>query len=156
MNFRFENKITVWDVWKLSMDRIYRSTFGICAIMFTVAIFALTVIIWNPKHMFWMGVLVFFCILFPVLQPILIYFRAAKVVRALPGDMIYEINDTGVHITANNQKNHVMWKNVHRVMVEPNVITIVAEGGRGYMLTNTTLGTQRDAFIKFIESKRER
>lgn len=153
MEFRFENKITVWDMWKLSMRNIYGSLVGIVNAVFSVAIIAFTVRFWNALPIFVRGLLVFCCIIYPVLQPIMVYRRSAQQVATLPKDMVYEINDTGLHISADNQKSHITWKQVRRVIKEKNMIILAIEGGRGYMLTNKALGDQREALWDYLQAK---
>ena len=156
MEFQFKSELTAGDIWKLSMHHIYHSMLGVCNIVFSCALIALTVRFWTPNQEFLMGVLVLCCILFPVMQPIMVYMRAAKQVAALPGDMIIKINDTGVHVSGNNQKDHISWSRIRGIIKEPNMVILAAEAGRGYMLTNKTLGTQKEALLEFVESKIER
>ena len=74
---------------------------------------------------------------------------------ALPEDMVIEINDTGVHVTGNGEKAHLPWSRIRGVIIEKNMIILAADAGRGYMLTNKTLGKQKDALLSFVESKIE-
>lgn len=156
MEFRFEDKITAGDIWKLSIYKIYHSMLGVCNIVFSGALIALTIRFWNPEKEFLMSILILCCILFPVIQPFLVYVRAVKQVEALPKNMIIEINATGVHITGDNQKAHVPWKRIRGVMKERGMVVIATEAGRGYMLTDKILGTQKEALLEFLETKIER
>lgn len=153
MEFRFENTLTAGDLWKLSMHHIYHSLVGLCNIIFAVAIILLTIRFWNPRQEVLMGILVLLCILYPLMQPIMIYLRSAKQVKTLPKDMVIEINESGVHITGDGQKSHIPWARVRGMIREPNMLIIAGEAGRGYMLTNKMLGARKDDFIEYVESK---
>lgn len=153
MKFRFESKISTWDIWKLSMNNIYHSIVGVYNAIMAVAIILLTVKFWNDMGAFLRGTLVLCCILFPILQPLLIYRRAAKQVASLPKDMVIEINETGLHITGDAQKSHVSWNRVKRVILERGMIILAIESGKGYMLTDKVLGTQKDELINFLQTK---
>ena len=155
MEFRFEDKITALDVWKLSMYHVYRSLAGVCNVVFAVAIICATIKLWNPREGMLMSILLFCCVLFPVIQPLMIYTRAARQMAALPKDMVYEINESGIHIIAGNQKSHLTWNRVRGVIKEHGMVILATDAGRGYMLTDKTLGTQKDSFIEFLESKLE-
>lgn len=156
MEFQFESNITAWDIWKLSMRNIYRSIVGLCNIIFSVAIILLTIKFWGPNQEFLMGLLVLCCVTYPIMQPVMVYLRASKQVAALPKDMIITINETGLHITADNQKAHITWSRVRGVIRNYGMIIIAVEDGRGYMLTDKILGTQKEALLEFLESKIER
>lgn len=156
MQFRFENKVTAADIWRMSMYHIYHSMAGVCNIIFSVAMVLLTVKFWNPQEAVLMMILVICCVLFPIVQPIMIYMRAAKQVAALPGGMVFEINDAGLLVTANEQKSHITWEHIRGVIKERNMIILAAEGGRGYMLTDKMLGAQKEALLEFLETKIKR
>ncbi len=153
MSFQFEPKVTVMDMWKLSMRRIYSSMLGVCNIVLAGAIIALTYRFWNEMSSFLQVVLLLACFIFPVLQPISIYMRAAKQLKGVPQDLVLEINDTGLHITGNNQKDHIQWKQVKTLLEEKNMVILAVEGGRGYMLTNRVLGAQRNELLDFVNAK---
>lgn len=155
MEFRFEDKITAFDVWKLSMYHVYHSMAGVCNIVFAVAIILVTIRLWNPREAVLMSIFLFCCVLFPVIQPLVIYIRAAGQVAALPKDMVYEINASGIHIIAGNQKSHLTWNRIRGVMKEQGMVILATDAGRGYMLTDKTLGTYKDSFLEFLESKLE-
>lgn len=103
-----------------------------------------------------MGLLVLCCVTYPIMQPLMVYLRASKQVAALPKDMIITINDTGLHITADNQKAHITWSRVRGVIKNYGMIILAVEDGRGYMLTDKILGTQKEALLEFLESRIER
>lgn len=153
MEFRFETKVTAWDMWKLSMRHIYKSMVGLCNLIFAAAIIALTYRFWNEVEAFMKGLLVFCCILFPIMQPLMIYMRAAKQVKALPQNMVLEIDNTGLHITGDDQKSHIPWSRVRGLIKEKGMLILAVDSGRGYMLTDRILGTQKEALIAFVESK---
>ena len=153
MEFQFKNKVSAIDMWKLSMYHIYHSLAGVCNIIFSVAIILVTVKLWNSVEEHIMVLMLFACIIFPVIQPIMIYLKAKKQVSALPQDMVIKINETGVHVTGDNQKSKLPWKSIRGVIKEKGLIIIVAEGRRGYMLTDKILGTDKEPLIKFLDSK---
>lgn len=153
MEFRFDNKITALDVWKLSMHHIYRSVAGVCNIVFSIAIILLTVKFWDSVNEGVMLMLLFACTLFPIVQPLMVYKRAKRQIATLPKDMVIEINETGLHVTGHNQKSHIPWNRIRRVIKEYGMIVLTAEDNRGYMLTDKTLGEHKESFLQFVESK---
>lgn len=150
MEFRFENKTTTMDLWKLSMHRMYHSMVGVCNIIFTAALIALTVRFWNI-HIAFRVMMIFACVLFPIIQPVAIWKRAARQIAAMPKDMMTEINKTGVHVTGDGKKSHLPWNRIRGAVKEYGMVLLVTDAGRGYMLTDKTLGDQKEAFLKFVD-----
>lgn len=156
MSFRFENKINTLDVWKLSMYNIYHSIIGVYNAIFAVAIILMTVKLWDPQKQVLMTVLVICCVVYPIVQPVAIYRRASRQVGAIPKDMVYEIDDAGIHISVGkSQKSHVTWSRLRAIRKDYGMVILMIEDGKGYMLTNRTLGTQKAAFLEYLESKAE-
>ncbi len=153
MEFRFANKVSAWDMWKLSMYHIYHSMVGLSNVIFSIAIILLTIKVWNPAQEFLMSLLVLCCVVFPILQPVSVYLRAKKQVATLPKDMVIQVDEMGVHITADSQKADIPWKRIRAVMKERGMVILAADAGRGYMLTDKMLGEQKEAFLGFVESK---
>lgn len=153
MEFRFENKLTAYDVWKLSMRRIYRSVMGVSNILISLAAIVFTIRYWNPQEKLLMAVLVMFCVLFPVVQPVMIYLRAARQVKAMPEDMVLEVTNAGLSVITKEQTFRIPWKGIRGAIREKSMIILAADGGKGYMLTDRMLGTQKEAFLRFLGEK---
>lgn len=153
MEFRFEANISAWDLWKLSMRHIYRSIVGLCNIIFSVAIILLTIKFWSEMSSVLQSTLVLCCVLFPIVQPVMIYMRAREQVKTLPRNMVMEVNGAGICVSGEESETYVLWKNVRGIIKEKNMLILAVEAGRGYMLTNKVLGEQKQAFLEFVESK---
>lgn len=154
--FRFRSSVTAWDLWRMSMHRIYHSLVGVSNLVLAVALIALTVRFWDPHQQVLMSLLVLACILFPVLQPVSVYLRAARQVSALPEDLELLIDETGLHTACNGQKNHVSWKQIRGLMQEHGMLILAAESGIGYLLTDRMLGEQKAELITYVEGHLER
>lgn len=152
MEFRFEDTIAAKDIWKLSMRRMYHSFVGVCNVILAGAVIAMTVHFWESQVNF-RAMFIFICILVPVIQPVVIYKRAARQVNALPKDMVLDINKTGIHITANEEKIHIPWNMVRGMIEEIEMVILVVDDGRGYMIANRVLGARKEEFIGFVKSK---
>ena len=94
MEFRFEDKMTALDMWKLSMHHIYHSLVGWCNAIFSVAIILLTIKLWDPEKGFLMGCLLLASVAYPIVQPVMVYLRGAKQVAALMSPVyMYPVTD---------------------------------------------------------------
>lgn len=154
MTYQFRSEVTALDFWRLTMRQTYRSMAGICNIIFTVAMILLTAKFWNQSGDLVQVLLLFACLLFPVIQPIGIYLKAKAQARALPKDMELKFDDAGLHVTVGTQKEDIRWKRI-RVVKQPNMIIVFSDAKHGYMLTNRVLGKEKEAFFAFAEEKIE-
>lgn len=153
MEFHFKSEVAAVDLWKLSMYHMYHSVVGVCNVIFTVAAVLLTMKLWNPAEGILMAFLIPACLLFPVIQPALIYLRAVGQVSGLPKNLELELNEYGLHVRSENQTSDIPWNKVKKVLKEPGMLILSVDAGRGYMLTDKVLGTQKADFLTFVESK---
>ena len=75
------------DLWKLSMHHTYHSVVGACNIIFTCAMFVASYFLMGKTSDIIEVLLIFGCLLFPVIQPVLLYLRSKSQVEGVPKDM---------------------------------------------------------------------
>ena len=75
MTYQFKSEVTAGDFWKLTMSRTYRSVAGVCNMVFTVAMILFTAKFFRTSGDLMQMLMLFGCLLFPVIQPIAIYLK---------------------------------------------------------------------------------
>ena len=98
--------------------------------------------------------LLFGCLLFPVIQPAAIYAKAKRQAAAVPQDVRLTFDEKGLLVTTGGEKQHLPWKRL-RVTKQPGMVLVLSGAGSGYMLTNRVLGAERETFLNFAQSKVE-
>lgn len=143
------------DLWQLTMYSVYNSFLGPINIIFTVAMillmfkYVMTVALILKIGMI-LGVLVFILI-----QPLLIYFTSWKKVQQLPKVIEIEIDNFGLHIYSDNQKEEIKWKMVKGITKKPTLLVIVVSEQHGYVLSNRVLKSQKNEIYTYVKSMLE-
>ena len=153
MTYRFENKVKPSDFWLLSMHHTYHSTVGICNIVFTLAMFALTYRFGKTASDAVEVLLFFGCILFPVLQPFFVYLRSKGQAMLIPEKLVLEFDEKGLTVEVGTQTQSIPWKKITSVTKEYNMVIVRSDAKHGYIITNRMLGKQKQDFWAFIQSK---
>ena len=96
MKYRFKSEVKALDFWKLSMYKTYHAIAGVCNIVFTAAMFGLLFHFWDSGKDIWIGLILFGCVLFPVIQPLCIYLRCVRQVEDIPKDLELEFDEVGI------------------------------------------------------------
>ena len=154
MTYQFKSEVTAGDFWKLTMNRTYRSMAGVCNLIFTMAMILFTVRFFRTSNDPLQVLMLFGCLLFPVIQPIAIYLKAKGQVRAMPKGVELAFDEKGLHVTMDTQHENIGWNKL-RVAKQPGMMIVFSDARHGYMLTNRVLGTQKDAFYAFAEARIE-
>ena len=103
MEYQYKCRITAWDFFRLTMRQTYRSMAGVCNLVFTVAMILFTVRFFRTSNDLLQVLMLFGCLLFPVIQPIAIYLKAKGQVRAMPKGVELAFDEKGLHVTMDTQ-----------------------------------------------------
>lgn len=152
MRYKFKCDVTVKDCWYLYMRRIYHTMVGVVSLVLAVSLIALTVAFWSKSNILLRIVLLFSCLLVPVIQPLGVYLRSVKMLENLPKDMELWFGDKGIYVKVGEQTDNISWKKVRHVVKEANMVMIIINDGRGYMLTDRVLGDAKEAFYQYAAS----
>jgi hypothetical protein len=156
MKYRFTVNTTAFDLWQLSMYGIYGSILGAANAVFTAAMILLAVRFFPGIHIVLKCLLLFAVCLFPVIQPLVVYLRARRQAKSMPKDVHLEFDDKGMHVTVGDKKEDIDWDSVVGITKKPTLLVVFSSARHGYVLTNKTLGEQKEDFYKFILSKLEK
>ena len=141
MTYQFKSEVTAGDFWKLTMSRTYRSVAGVCNMVF-----------FRTSGDLMQMLMLFGCLLFPVIQPIAIYLKAKGQAKTMPKDVELSFDDAGLHVTVGKEKESIGWKKL-RVANEPGMMIVFSDARHGYMLTNRILGAQKEPFFAFAKER---
>jgi hypothetical protein len=153
VKYTFNYQTTAFDLWQLSMYSIYGSIVGVCNVIFTVAVFLLTLKFWLEVNLFIKALLIISICLFTLIQPLAIYKRAKRQVAALPSNLEIEFNDRGVCVKSENKTSHLKWSEIKKILKKPNMIVVISNSKNGFILTNRVLGKQKNSFYHDVVSK---
>lgn len=153
MKYRFKNEVTAMDFWGLVMRRTYRSTAGVCNLVFTAAMFVLVFRFWSTASDMYKGLMLIGCILFPVIQPLVIYGKARKQAAALPKGMELGFDERGLHVKTQDAASDIPWSDIRNIVREFHMIVIFSDNIHGYILTDRMLGEQKQEFYEYIISR---
>lgn len=153
MNYHFDIDVKPVDFFKLSMRKTYKSPVGICNIVFTLAAIALTVRFFGEAADWVRLLLILMCILFPVIQPISVYFRGRALAVSIPKGLTLDVNDSGIVASLNSQSEKIEWKRVKALIDNNSMLVLVVDGKNGYFLTDRVLKDKREEFIGYAEAR---
>lgn len=153
MKYQYTYRTTAWDLWQLSMYYIYGSMAGVCNLIFTMAVFALTAARWEVSGNGLRLLLIFGCLLFPVIQPLLVYGKARKQAGHMSQDTSIEFDSRGIHVRVGEESSDTGWEKVKRISKKPTMIIVFSDTVHGFILTNRVLGKQREEFYKYVSSR---
>lgn len=152
MKYRFKSEVKALDFWKLSMYKTYHAIAGVCNIVFTAAMFGLLFHFWDSGRDIFIGLILFGCVLFPVIQPLCIYLRCVRQVEDIPKDLELEFDDSGIRVFAGGTEEKIPWKKVNHVVKQRDMLAVYTDRNHGYILMERTLLGQWEEFMEYLRA----
>ena len=153
MEYRYKSEVKAVDLWKMAMQRTYRSLAGMVNIVFTVAMVFLMIRYFGSVSDGLRGFMLFGLLLFPVIQPLCIYGMSVKQLEDMPKDMELTFNDSGVLVETQGKSETLRWSRISNAIKRNNMIIVMSDENHGYMLTNRVLGDEKESFFEYLCTK---
>lgn len=153
MKYQYTYRTTGFELWQLSMYYTYSSMVGVCNVIFTAAVLALTGTRWGTAGTAMKLFMILGCCLFPVIQPLAVWLRAQKQAAGIRQDTKVCFDDSGIHIELGEKSSSAGWNTIKRVSKKPTMIIVFSDTTHGFVLTNRVLGEEREVFYAYIASK---
>ncbi|MBQ8031864.1 MAG: YcxB family protein [Butyrivibrio sp.] len=153
MKYKYMCDVKASDLWKMAMVRTYKAAIGVVNIVFTVAMILLAFRFWKTAPDILRVLMIFGCLVFPVIQPLATYGMCVKQLENMPRDMELKFDDVGVTVSTGGQSQLIRWDKVRNAIKRSNMIVVMSDDSHGYMLTNRVLGNEKEEFYDFLCSK---
>jgi hypothetical protein len=154
MEFKFRYRVKPVSLWILTMVNIYRSMMAVVNIIFTVSMVLLIVRFWNSAGATNRILMVAGLLLFPVLQPLLIFWRSREIVGRMPGDLQITFHQNGIEIwTCGGKSSHVDYAEVKSVIRIFRMLIIYTRSKQGFILDDEMLSDKGKNLSIFLSEK---
>lgn len=150
MKYSFLYKVSPCNLLILSMVNIYKSMLSIINLVFTVSMILLAVKFWPTVNPYLRVLIMFGILLFPVLQPLLIYLRSRRIVRKMPEDMVIGFDSDGITISSEMRKSEISYGSLKFINRVAGMIIIYTKDGQGYILGKDILGDNGKRLYEYL------
>ena len=152
LQYKFNIKLTAKELWQFSMYHANRGFTGIFNIFITIFALGVLVFRWEMFSMVYRLLLVLCALSFTVLQPILLYVKAARQVKtsAVKEPMELEFTIKGILIRQSGNEMEVAWEQVGRAEKTSHILVFYMDRIRAYLLPRNLLGERENEFYEFL------
>lgn len=157
--YKFTLKITQDDLFKSSLNYVKHSRTFFFDLIFTFAAIIATLYtlftgsfyeLTNIKKF----LLVFCCILFPVIQPVMLYIKSGNHARRIKDlEVTLEFDDDKITVYSANEKSEVTYENVYNFIKYKNMVVIMYDSIHGQIMPDRIFDGNKDEFYNFVSEK---
>ena len=139
------------------LHRSFRGIFGVCISLAALVAFVMS--FWEDTDMTRRVVLLIIGLLFTVVNPILLLFKAYKQVKLSPvfkQPLIYTFSDAGMKVAQGDEEQFVSWDQVLEVRKTPSILIVYTSKGSGSILAYKELGENRQKIEEIIARNKKK
>jgi len=133
---KFQIQMKTKDLWQFSMYHSYRGMMGLFAAVFTCAALYYVIGSWTALSGSQRTAMIFVALMFPVLQPLMLYWKARKQIRqpAMQSLIGLEFKEEGLSVTQLEQEALFPWDEIGRVEQKTTMLIIYMDRIHAYLL----------------------
>lgn len=153
MSAEFEVKMTPKILFDFQLFHTYHSFSGIFSILFGIGTLILAIATFGKVSVSMTAVYLLFTVYLLPLQPVMLYFRAAKQAKLNPvflKPLVYTVNDEGITSAQEDSEAHINWEQV--VKVKETEKSLLVYTGKRYctILPKESMGSQITVVVGLI------
>ncbi len=153
MKFEYTFRNTPADFFWFRLGTAYSQWTAVVNVIFTFAFIALAVSRWGSTNLLGRILVIIGILIFPVFQPLAMYLNGMKDASAIKVDTTVSFDNSGMHITVQDHRQTIRWKNFQSVVKRNKMLIMLPDGQHAYLLTNRIVGEEKEALYAFCTSK---
>ena len=157
--YKFTFKINEQDIFNSTMNYNKSRITFLFDIVFTITSIGVTTYNIINKNFFsfnyfYQVLLIFCCLLFPVVQPILTYIKSLSHAKKLKNiEITMEFTDDRIILSSSNDTTEVLYENVYNFIKYKNMIVVMYDAIHGQIMPNRIFDNNKDEFYDFVASR---
>lgn len=143
MRYEYTYRNTPGDYWKFRMENHYRNWTGLVSVIYTLSLLVLTVAKWNSTNGLGKALLLIFLLVFPVIQPLCVYFISIRDAQAIKADTTLYFDEKGMEIKVIKHLQRIPWKSFvpgekggGMVINRSSMLVVIPDQIHAYLLPN--------------------
>lgn len=105
-------------------------------------------------NVFYQVLLIFCCLLFPVVQPLLTYFKSLAHAKKLKNvEITMEFTEDRIKLSSSNDTTEVLYENVYNFIKYKNMIVVMYDAIHGQIMPNRIFNNNKDEFYEYVASR---
>ena len=147
-----KTEIGVSEMFEFTINNNYKTIRGVIAVLFSLASAAGLVFYWNQFSGWQKALMLFFALMFTVIEPIEYYLRSKRQVKKnFTVPLSYVFDENGIEIRRNDEMAHNDWQEVMKVISTKKLVIIYLSPIRAFSLPKKDIGDSYQSLKSLME-----
>lgn len=157
--YKFNVQINKDDLFQSSLNFAKHSKTFLFDLIFTFVAIIITIYTIINKSFFELSdikkiLLIFCCVLFPIIQPIILYIKSAAHAKKIKDlSVTLQFDEDKIKVYSDKESNEVLYENVYNFVKYKNMIVIMYDSIHGQIIPNRVFDNNRDEFYKYVSER---
>lgn len=157
--YKFNVQINKDDLFQSSLNFAKHSKTFLFDLIFTFVAIIITIYTIINRSFFELSdikkiLLIFCCVLFPIIQPIILYIKSAAHAKKIKDlSVTLQFDEDKIKVYSDKESNEVLYENVYNFIKYKNMIVIMYDSIHGQIIPNRVFDNNRDEFYKYVSEK---
>lgn len=155
----FELKLQTKDLFLYTMYHTYLSLSGVFSLFISIGSLIIFFLNLGKVPASTLCVLLMVALLFPVVQPVLLYLKCRKQIKKskdINESLHYILSEEKIEISQGEQKAEVHWYDIRKVVYLKNVLYLYMSPVRAFIFPRSACAGQFDALVKLVKESMEK
>ena len=157
--YKFTLKITQNDLFKSSLNYVKHSKTFFFDLIFTFAAIIATIYTIFTGSFYELSnikkvLLIFCCVLFPIIQPLMLYIKSGNHAKKLKDfEITLEFDDKKVSVYSATEKSEVLYENIYNFIKYKDMIVIMYDSIHGQIMPDRIFNNNKEEFYNYVSEK---
>lgn len=153
MELSFDTNVKEKELFKFSINNMYRKITGIIWILFSVAVIFVTVYTWGNVGIEKSILMIVLAALYTVINPVLLWVRAKGQVKrneSFQKPLHYMINETGITISQDDKSDKTKWTEMWKAVKYGNLVVVYVSTIRAFIIPIKDVADKFDTLVELL------
>ncbi|MBO5488496.1 MAG: YcxB family protein [Eubacterium sp.] len=158
MSIRIQTKVDFKSMGQFLLYHYYTQISGIFSVLISLAAIVFAVWRWTVLRTEAKIALIVIGLMFTVLQPLMLLFRAKKQMKSGQFDdsFTYVFDDNGLTISQEDRSQQFTWQEVRKIKYRKDAIYVYMSNIRAFILPKDQIGSRYDELVALMKEKKSR
>lgn len=153
MEISFDTEVSAKELFKFSINNVYRKATGVIWIMFSILVIFATIYTWGKVDISNSIMLIMLALLYTVANPVILYMRSKAQInknKSFQKPLHYVVNSKGITISQDELSDTVKWDSMWKAVKYGNLIIVYVSAVRAFIIPEKAVENEYNKLVDIL------
>ena len=153
MEISFDTNVREKELYKFSLNNMYRRITGLIWILFSIVVIFVTVYTWGRVDIMKSILMIVIAALYTIVNPIMLWFKSKSQIKRNPSfqkPLHNVINENGITISQDDKSETTNWEQMWKAVKYGNLVVVYVSTIRAFIIPIDDVGDKFDSLVELL------